>query len=157
MTEQQVQFADTSEGCINFGYFVYNYSRFHRNYWNRMIHYVFVPLIAWSMGGMIMCKAPFFEFNDVIPIPYAEKIFENPRHLTVHWLIIFAWSGTYCIVDPLIGFLQMAIWTWQAIITQNAFDRGDTYFGLSLFTFCMWVQIISWISQFIGHGVFEGR
>ena len=40
---------------------------------------------------------------------------------------------------------------------QNAVDRGDTFFGMDVFTFSIWVQVIGWISQFVGHGFFEGR
>ena len=72
MIEQQAKFADVSDGCINFGFFVYNYGRFHNNYWNRVIHFVFVPLIAWSIGGFCAVKGAYFEFEDVIPLPYAE-------------------------------------------------------------------------------------
>ena len=101
---------DGTDGCINFGFFVYNYSRFHHNYWNRVIHFVFVPLIAMGVAGTVATTCFYFEFDDVMPIPFAELLFENPKHLSVHWVVLTAWSLLYVVVDPIIGFIQFVLW-----------------------------------------------
>ena len=60
---------EEEQGCIDFGYFLYNYGRFHNNFYNRLIHFIFIPLITLS-GGFWAAAVylPWFEFENEIPV-----------------------------------------------------------------------------------------
>ena len=70
-----------------------------------------------------------------------------------------ALSISYFIVDWRVAF-AVGVWMWPAMILGNriwiAHSDAD-YFGMSQFWFMGLVNALSWIAQFIGHGVFEQR
>ena len=37
------------EGVFNFFYFVYNYGRYHNNTTNQVLHFVFIPVIQFTL------------------------------------------------------------------------------------------------------------
>ena len=67
------------DGCIDFGYFLFNYGRFHNNFWNRVIHFLFIPVITTSGGVLWALYMPNIEFGFEVPI--VGKFLLNPTRL----------------------------------------------------------------------------
>ena len=103
----------SEEGCIDFGYFLYNYGRFHNNSINRLIHLIFIPVITVSGGAMVGIKGPYIEFES--DLPFIGQFMENPNHLSSIVFVFNLLCLIYTIVDPLIGVLQLLQW-WPIYI-----------------------------------------
>lgn len=118
--------------------FLGNYSEDHRNARNQLIHWIFVPLIVWTVMAFLY----------VIPVPGA-------------WLRPGLWAGVTLVVAvayylrlsrPLglamaVAFaLMLAITGWLYGVLG---PRTLLYTAIAVF-------VVSWIAQFIGHE-FEGK
>ena len=92
----------SEEGCIDFGYFLFNYGRFHNNKVNKLIHFIFIPIITVSGGALVSYKLPWIEFESGVPLigKYLDQ-----QHLSALCIFFTLIALVYTIVDPLIGVL----------------------------------------------------
>jgi len=123
------------------------YGAYHSNKINVLIHIICVPLIVWSFQTII---APFklppfvpayhYAFNDYLVFDTNYATFMAVIYITYYFLL-----------EPVAALL----YTPQLIITlltATAFSKRDDYKIIA------WgIHAISWIFQFVGHGVAEGR
>lgn len=121
------------------GWFAH-YSGDHQNPVNQRIHLFAVPLILWSVIGLLWC----------IPVP--GTLFRPGLWAA---LAMFAgWMFYYRASRP-IGFGMLAVFVAMAWLTRGLHDALGT---AGLLQLSAGVFVVAWIAQFIGHGKrFEGR
>jgi 2-hydroxy fatty acid dioxygenase len=61
--------------------------------------------------------------------------------------------GLYLSLDFWSGLISTILYSTGYVICNHLYLSNGPYYG----TLVMWVQIIGWGLQFLGHGVFEGR
>ncbi|KAI9326120.1 DUF962 domain protein, partial [Obelidium mucronatum] len=119
------------------------YAEYHHNSTNRLIHTIFVPTLIWTGLVMIGCN--------VSPIaPWVGDEYGVP--LNIPFILSTIYAVYYTILHPVIGGFG-GIMIYAAFWTSNHFIEA----GTSLTGFALGLHIVSWIIQFVGHGVFEKR
>ena len=121
------------------------YSESHQNPSNELIHWVCVPLIVFSLLGMIWA----------IPFPYLA--FLGKYNGFVNWAsFVIAFSGYYYYrLSPVLSYLMiLLIFAAAAVIVQ--LERWELAGGPALWLVCAVIFVLSWIGQFIGHKI-EGK
>jgi len=121
------------------------YGSYHHDPTNVAIHMTCVPLLLAS-GLFLATNSP-----SLIPLPDWLIIKTLPPNLATFGTIAFA--TVYVLMEPVAGGVLMPIlfgWTALANYLNQTYGATASYWALS-------VHITSWIAQFIGHGVFEGR
>lgn len=117
------------------------YGESHQNKTNKLIHWICVPSIMFSLVGLLMS----------VPLP-----FQLTKTIFVNWafvFFIFAWiyylrlSVVMFICFVLIGFLML----WGNFLIWSISYSNTT---LALFSFCIFT--IAWVGQFVGHKI-EGK
>ena len=65
----------------------------------------------------------------------------------------------YLIADMWVGLVWMLITIPTLVFIQGMYRTGkdDDYFGMSQFNFFLAIQVFCWLTQFVGHNVFEKR
>lgn len=144
------------------------YGQYHVNQVNVAIHIVCVPIIFFT-ALILVHYLPFFKStilnSQPIHIPNfilatglygSDSVFE----LNLATLVAIGYVTYFIILDPIAGSLYapllLSFGQWsnqlhqQESITINS--NPISVYSISLFTF-----ILGWISQFIGHGKYEGR
>jgi uncharacterized membrane protein YGL010W len=117
-----------------------NYSADHRNHANQAIHVFAVPLILWSVIGLLWC----------IPVP--GSLF-HPG-LWAALAMFAAWMFYYRASRP-IGFGMLALFVALAWLTRWLHDTLGTQ---GLFELALGVFVVAWVAQFIGHSkLLEGK
>jgi len=125
-----------------------SYSSYHRDPVNVFIHVVMVPLIVFS--GMLMGLAYPYEgdlFRGILP-PH----FVLPHVITLA-LVVILFVFSY-LLEPFAGFilnLEMIGMYYIGLYLLKQYGATD------VFWIGLYMHIISWVAQFIGHGFFEGR
>ncbi|EGC34460.1 hypothetical protein DICPUDRAFT_55807 [Dictyostelium purpureum] len=129
-----------------------SYGAYHSNTVNKFIHIVFVPLILLTA---------FIFINNLPHSPFLEDLLA-PLNNVSKGLIPFALSTPlaialalyYCFLNVKVGLVSMV---WILAANYVAFSSINKY-GLETATYYgIIIHILSWVSQFVGHGVFEGR
>ena len=116
------------------------YGDSHRNPTNKALHWICVPMIAWCVLGLLWS------------LPFPNGI--RAAHPAVNWgsiavlaaLIYYAALSTRLalgVLPLLLGFL------WSI-------DRLDRITRAPLWSICVFLFVIAWIGQFIGHAI-EGK
>ena len=117
-----------------------HYSGDHRNEANQRIHVVAVPLILWSVVGLLWC------------IPVVGSWFRPGLWAA---LAMFAAWMFYYRASRAIGFGMLAILVAMAWLTRWLHDSYGTEGLLKL---SIGVFVIAWIAQFVGHSkLYEGK
>lgn len=117
-----------------------HYSGDHRNVVNQRIHVVAVPLILWSVIGLLWC------------IPVIEGL--SRPGLWAALAMFLAWMFYYR-ASRAIGFGMLAIFVAMAWFTRWLHDLYGTP---GLFKIALGVFVVAWIAQFVGHSkLFEGK
>ena len=117
-----------------------HYAGDHVNAMNQRIHVFAVPLILWSVIGLLWC----------IPVP-------GPLFRAGLWaaLAMFAAWMFYYRASRAIGFGMLAIFVAMAWLTRWLHAMLGTP---GLFKLALGVFLIAWIAQFIGHSkLYEGK
>lgn len=121
-----------------FQQYFYDYGRFHNTLMNVMIHIVFVPIITVTLGLII----GHFAEN-------SWKLSFNPFYLL--FLVV---GPVWVYVDFICGLIT----TLEYPLIFYLLKGTDlSFFGFSHLQVISILQVVAWITQFIGHGVFEGR
>lgn len=120
--------------------FLAQYGESHQNVTNKLIHWLCVPAIIFSLAGMLFS----------IPFPFAEK------SLLANWTsVVFLLAILYYVrlsIPLAFGFVIVAflvLWGNNALFL---------FLGSSLYLFyaSIGIFVIAWIGQFIGHEI-EGK
>ena len=104
------------------------YGNSHQNYYNKLIHWVCVPIIVFSLLGLIA----------IIP---------NYGHLILGTLLLIT-SIYYFRLSVNLG-LGMLFYVLLNVLALTNYSSSDFYYFIILFVF-------AWIGQFIGHKI-EGK
>lgn len=111
------------------------YSVSHKNPVNKIIHWICVPLIMWSLLGVLW----------LIPIPAGIVMLNGAIIVSIAALIY------YLNLSPALAAGMLPVVAVMLIIVQ-AVDES----GARLWVLCGIVFVLAWIGQFIGHAI-EGR
>lgn len=117
-----------------------HYSRDHRNAINQRIHVVAVPLILWSVIGLLWC----------IPVtaPWFRQGFWAALAMFGAWMFYYRASRA-------VGFGMLAVFVLMAWLTRWLHDGYGTPGLLKL---SLGVFVVAWIAQFVGHSkLYEGK
>lgn len=169
---------NSKEPVFSFKAFYINYARFHSDKTNVLIHLLFVPIISFTLLGVL---EHYFWSIEIEPSKVNQ--FSFPMKMTHHepfaplydisdgkmrldfnttWLSIVAAVYIYC--EPIVGFAATVMcmslfflakyFTYLDAASSPAFQP---YFGGHLFRIFLGIQVLAWIAQFAGHGLFEKR
>ncbi|QNF35675.1 DUF962 domain-containing protein [Adhaeribacter swui] len=122
------------------------YAESHRNKINKLIHWVCVPLIVFSILGLVWA----------IPFPQISGLGSAQRYLNwATFLIIFSVIYYLRLSVPLAFTMLVVICVFSAvIITLEKMHRIAGW--PPLWEICLYIFVIAWIGQFIGHKI-EGK
>jgi len=116
------------------------YGESHRNPTNKMLHWICVPVIVWCVLGLLWS----------IPVPGGIR----ETHPAVNWagIALVAAIFYYSVLSfPLaigaLPFLLAFLWLLA---------RLDHLAGVPLWSICIFLFVVAWIGQFIGHAI-EGK
>ena len=116
------------------------YGESHQNHTNKLIHWVCVPAIMFSLFGLLYA----------IPFPVERGLFTNWSAVA----IVLAWIYYLRMSIPMfLGFLVIGgllVWGNNAIYHAIGEDAGQ------LAIISLGIFVIAWIGQFIGHKI-EGK
>ena len=108
------------------------YASSHQNKTNKLIHYIAVPIIFWTITAILW----------VVKIPYAENL------AVVSTVLI----SFYYISKDLIVAIQMIIFSIVCLLLCSWLEKQ----GLPLLYIAIGLFVVAWIFQFIGHNI-EGK
>lgn len=116
------------------------YGESHKNKVNKSIHWICIPLIFFSIFGLIRC-IPTPAFFDQIPY--------------LNWAsIVLVLSLIYYLTLSFPLFLGFLVWSGIVILgNEYLYNEGGATF---LLIFSIIVFVLAWIGQFIGHDI-EGK
>ena len=120
------------------------YGQSHQNDTNKLIHWICVPLIFFSIVGLIW-PIPHQVLNDLIPIEPAAIV--NWASLALFLVLIYYLSLS---IPLFIGMLDVAI------INIYICYIIDVRFDTPLWIISLIVFVLAWIGQFYGHKI-EGK
>ncbi len=122
------------------------YSESHQNHTNELIHWICVPLIVFSLFGMVWA----------IPFPHLE--FLGRYNGYVNWasfLIAFAIYYYYKLSPVLSYVMLLIIMIFSAgIVGLEKLHRLNGW--PEMWQVCLIIFVVSWVGQFIGHKI-EGK
>lgn len=111
------------------------YASYHNNKINQLIHIIFVPTIVWTVlvwtSNTVLIPNYSFTLANAITAFYSSYYFSLEPFATLFYAPI------------LIGLNYAAVLFVQNVPNAISYSIG--------------IHVASWIFQFIGHGVFEGR
>lgn len=117
-----------------------DYSADHRNHANQVIHVIAVPLIVWSVIGLLWC----------VPVPGTWF----RQGLWAALAMFLGWMFYYRASRP-IGFGMLAMFVAMAWSTRWLHDSLGTS---GLLRAALVVFVTAWIAQFVGHSkLLEGK
>ncbi|EIM88171.1 DUF962-domain-containing protein [Stereum hirsutum FP-91666 SS1] len=123
------------------------YGAYHSNKTNIAIHICFVPLILWTfqvLGSLLPVPSFFPDFH---------YVFNDYMSFEINWATIAMalYLAYYYALEPLAALIytpQMVLFVLTAVQASKNADNFKIAAGLN---------VLSWIMQFIGHGVAEKR
>ena len=117
------------------------YGESHQNPTNKLIHWVCVPVIFFSIFGLLRC------------IPFPQTLFTAQTRLSWAVLILVAvWIYYFRLSKPLsIGFIF-----WGSFVYFGNEYLYETFGTTGLMIISISLFVLAWIVQFIGHGI-EGK
>ncbi|KAL9129755.1 MAG: hypothetical protein Q9217_001867 [Psora testacea] len=121
------------------------YGQYHHTPVNKAIHIVCVPLI--------LVTSFLFGTNtsSLVPMPQWLVIPNLPPNLGTIFTLVYA--TLYILMEPVAGGLLAPM-----LLSGTAFSNHLTNtYGATANYWALGVFLASWIAQFVGHGVFEGR
>jgi len=118
------------------------YGAYHSNPINVAIHMTCVPLILMT-GLMLASNSPNLSTPEWFP--------SFPINLGT--VAAFLYSSFYLLMEPVAGGLSFPLimaWTVYSNRLLDVYGASANYWAIA-------VQVVTWVAQFIGHGMFEGR
>ena len=121
------------------------YAESHQNPSNELIHWVCVPLIVFSLLGLVWS----------IPFPHLAFLGQYAGYLNwASFLIAFS-VYYYYTLSPVLSYLMLiliCIMSGAIVGLEHWQNTG----GPSLWLVCVVIFVLSWVGQFIGHKI-EGK
>ncbi len=114
------------------------YGESHQNATNKMVHWICVPLIFFTIVGFLYAvKLPF----NILP-----DIQLNLAHLALIPVLIYYFNLSKSLSVGLLLFVTICLWLCYSIEEE----------ALTLWIICLVIFILAWVGQFWGHHV-EGK
>ena len=117
------------------------YGRDHQNPVNKLIHWICVPVILFTVFGLLMA----------IPFPEIANGWVNPASIVFLAALIFYLRLSFPIFTGMVLVGFFFLWANRYLSTTIL-----PSIGLNLWQFSLIVFVIAWIFQFIGHKI-EGQ
>ncbi|MCY0977437.1 DUF962 domain-containing protein [Chryseobacterium wangxinyae] len=117
------------------------YAESHRNSTNKMIHWICVPLIFWTILGFI----------SLIPSPHFCASYFGCMSL-VSLIAVILVTLFYLRLSLLIGFIMI----FAMLLMEHFAYAVNIHFGNKSWVVYLSVFVITWILQFVGHKI-EGK
>ncbi len=117
-----------------------DYGDSHRNRANKALHWICVPVIAWCVLGLLWS------------LPFPESI--RAVHPAVNWgsLAVLAALLYYSLLS-----IRLALGALVLLLAMLwSIDQLDRVRGVPLWAICVFLFVLAWIGQFIGHAI-EGK
>lgn len=121
------------------------YAESHQNQTNEMIHWICVPLIVFSLLGLVWS----------IPFPYLA--FLGKYNGFVNWasfLIAFSIYYYYKLSPVMSYFMLLFVFIMSYFVVQ--LEKVEASGGPAVWLVCAVIFVLAWIGQFIGHKI-EGK
>ena len=122
------------------------YAESHQNHANKLIHWICVPLIVFSLLGLVWA----------IPFPHLAFLGKLSRY--VNWatfLILFSVVYYFRLSPPLAFAMLFVIFVFAALIVT--LEKLHNQYGWpEMWQVCLAIFFVSWVGQFIGHKI-EGK
>eukprot|EP00756_Hemistasia_phaeocysticola_P000563 Hpha_TRINITY_DN10403_c0_g1::TRINITY_DN10403_c0_g1_i1::g.193356::m.193356 len=110
------------------------YAAYHREWRNVLIHVACVPAIATT--------TLYFLSHVKVPLGSLGKV-------SFADILITAYGGSFLFMEPIAGTLYLpALYGMRELGTKTLAGHREL---------AILINVVSWIAQFIGHGLFEGR
>lgn len=121
------------------------YSESHQNPRNKFIHWICVPLIIFSLLGLVWS----------IPFPHLD--FLGRYNGFLNWAsFLIAFSGYYYYrLSPVLSYMMILLVFAMALVVVQL-EKWALAGGPAIWMVCGIIFIVSWIGQFIGHKI-EGK
>jgi uncharacterized membrane protein YGL010W len=122
------------------------YSESHQNPTNKIIHWICVPLIVFSLFGLIWA----------IPFPYLDSLGRYNGYVNfASFLIAFA-IYYYYKLSPVLSYLMLLLMMFfsAGIVSLEKMHNNEGW--PQMWQVCLGIFVLSWIGQFIGHKI-EGK
>ncbi|MBK0382678.1 DUF962 domain-containing protein [Pedobacter sp. SD-b] len=121
------------------------YSESHQNPTNKIIHWVCVPLIVFSIIGLITA------------IPFPHIAFLGKYNMFLNWfsLVMAATIYYYLRLSPILSYLMLFFFAicYFFIVQLEHLEKAG---GPDLWQVSLIIFVLAWIGQFIGHKI-EGK
>ncbi|UFH32126.1 DUF962 domain-containing protein [Chryseobacterium sp. C-71] len=117
------------------------YAESHRNSTNKLIHWICVPLIFWTILGFI----------SLIPSPHFCAPYFGCISL-VSLIVVILVTLFYLRLSLLIGFIMI----FAMLLMEHLAYAFNIHFGNKSWMIFLAVFVITWILQFVGHKI-EGK
>ncbi|GAB3542064.1 DUF962 domain-containing protein [Pontibacter brevis] len=120
------------------------YGQSHQDHTNKLIHWICVPLIFFSVVGLLAS----------IPSGALQELFPPQVQPYVHF-------GTVVVLQGLLFYLRLSLSMFLGmalvcIVVLGMVHAVDSAFETPLWLICLAVFVLAWIGQFYGHKV-EGK
>ena len=121
------------------------YAESHQNHTNELIHWICVPLIVFSLLGLVWA----------IPFPHLEFLGKFNGFLNwASFLIAFS-LYYYFTLSPVLSFLMLWVISLMSyFIVQLEYWQAAG--GPAFWLVCLVIFVLAWVGQFIGHKI-EGK
>lgn len=121
------------------------YSENHQNPTNKIIHWICVPLIVFSIIGLV----------SAIPFPYIS--FLGKYNMYINWfsVLMAACIYYYLKLSPILSYLMLFFFgiCYFFVIQLEYIEKQG---GMALWQSSLVIFVLAWIGQFIGHKI-EGK
>lgn len=117
------------------------YGQSHQNGTNKLIHWIAVPVIFWTIVAILW----------VIPVP---ESFQSVPYLNWATIALLLTVIYYAVLSWTLA-IGMVLFTLLCFVLIQLYSSAPP-FGLALWQFAVGAFVIAWIFQFVGHKI-EGK
>jgi len=135
-----------SDNALELGQFYFNYARYHYNPINKRIHMIFIPILVFTIFAM---GHHGFQFK--FSLGGEDIIFDIGLILTT--LVI----PVYYVVDIATGLATTVFGLSAYFGSVYLYEHNWQWFNGNHLQYMVALHVLSWIVQFIGHGIYEKR
>ncbi len=121
-----------------------DYGDSHRNHTNKAVHWICVPVIAWCVLGLLWS----------VPFPSALREAFSAAQPFANWAAVAVLAALlyYALLS-----LRLALGALALLAAMLwSIDLAERSSPLPLWSVCVFLFVIAWVGQFIGHGI-EGK
>ena len=131
--------------------FFVSYGQYHDNAINKIIHVLCIPLLYFSLAALLQ----YFEWSCC---NLDGSVGQGLYTVNVSFLFMVILAFLYLNVEFTSGIVSLIFYSTLYFAGRYCFLQAHATDSLPDFWQFMWIcQLVGWGSQFIGHGLFEGR